>query len=519
MPISGDGRMRDACLFSDPLHVEDAGEGVATALSERLGRDVRLVRTRKETERPYGGAAYGGFGDVAPLLIVNQASLDALNARLAWPVEMSRFRPNVVVAGAEAFAEDGWAELSIGTQVFEVIEPCVRCVLTTIDPETGRRDHGQQPLRSLSEFRADDGGGIHFGVYARPVSTGEIAQGDGVKARSHPEPRHYAVGKPGIALPDDRHLLRIVETEGAADQARHIWLRFEDRTWGAPIQPGQFITLRVPQPDGSEAIRSFTISARRHEDRELRVSVRQQGHGGVSDFLVNEACVGDTLWTSGIHGDFTFDTREQAALFLSAGSGVTPFLAMLSGREDMRDTVHIHVDRNQARAIGYEELQAAQKAQAGYKLSLRWSAQDGRLGIPQLAAIPGVAERKVWLCGPEGFVEQTRALLTQLNVPDAHVHTETFSRPETGAETGQTFMVSLDGAAPVAVDGGIPLLRALRAAGITLPSSCEVGSCGTCRLRLVEGECHSAGTTDDKTAILPCTSFARSDLVLARFEE
>src|SRR5438477_7830 len=83
-------------------------------------------------------------------------TLDDLNSRLARPVPMTSFRPNLVVAGAEAFAEDQWRRLRIGEVMFEVAKPCTRCIFTTVDPERGEKSADREPLLTLAKYRRFD---------------------------------------------------------------------------------------------------------------------------------------------------------------------------------------------------------------------------------------------------------------------------------------------------------------------------------------------------------------------------
>lgn len=92
------------------------------------------------------------FADGYPFLIIGESSLDELNSRLEKPLPMNRFRPNFVVSDAVAFAEDNWKKIKIGNVVFYLVKPCDRCVITTIDQETGVSD-GKEPLKTLASFR------------------------------------------------------------------------------------------------------------------------------------------------------------------------------------------------------------------------------------------------------------------------------------------------------------------------------------------------------------------------------
>jgi uncharacterized protein YcbX len=123
------------------------------------------------------------FADAYPFLIGNTASLAALNDWLQQdgeePVPMTRFRPNVVVEGAGPWDEDGWAgrRLRVGEAELEAAGPCDRCVVTTIDQETGEK--GRQPLKMLGRHRNFDQG-LMFGLHLLTVRPGRIAVGDEV---------------------------------------------------------------------------------------------------------------------------------------------------------------------------------------------------------------------------------------------------------------------------------------------------------------------------------------------------
>lgn len=126
--------------------------------SDALQIDCRLALMPDETRRKvnYFYAVHAddavSFADGYPFLLANENSLADLNARLENPVLMNRFRPNFVVSGADAFAEDGWKQIKIGATIFHVVKPCARCVITTIDQATGEKQ-GIEPLKTLAKFR------------------------------------------------------------------------------------------------------------------------------------------------------------------------------------------------------------------------------------------------------------------------------------------------------------------------------------------------------------------------------
>ncbi len=102
------------------------------------------------------------FADGFPLLLIGQASLDDLSHRVGRPLEMLRFRPNLVIEGSAAFAEDQWKRIRIGEVEFRLVKPCSRCILTTIDPQSGQRSDDREPLTTLKTYR-QQGGDVLFG--------------------------------------------------------------------------------------------------------------------------------------------------------------------------------------------------------------------------------------------------------------------------------------------------------------------------------------------------------------------
>ncbi|RLA40410.1 MAG: MOSC domain-containing protein [Gammaproteobacteria bacterium] len=152
-------------VWGDKVTALDSGDEAAAWLAERLYVDCRLVYMPDDGIRPVDGnyASAGetvGFADAFPLLLISRASLDDLNHRMEIPVPMNRFRPNLVVTGCEAFAEDSWKRIRIGEVEFDVAKPCDRCVMPSIDQATGEKDKNIN--RVLASFRRRDGK-IYFG--------------------------------------------------------------------------------------------------------------------------------------------------------------------------------------------------------------------------------------------------------------------------------------------------------------------------------------------------------------------
>lgn len=117
------------------------------------------------------------FADAFPFLLISQASLDDLNSRLAEPVPMNRFRPNLVLEGCNAYEEDTWAALRIGTVGFRVAKPCSRCTVETVNRETSIR--ASELILTLGSYRTT-GGKICFGQNLTHQAEGILVVGDEV---------------------------------------------------------------------------------------------------------------------------------------------------------------------------------------------------------------------------------------------------------------------------------------------------------------------------------------------------
>jgi uncharacterized protein YcbX len=151
--------------------------------SERMNIEVRLVYFPEENARPVDPTykvndEHVGLADTYPFLVIGQSSLNDLNTRLETSVPMNRFRPNLVIVGADPYAEDTWRDFSIGTARFVGVKPCARCVLTTVNQDTGEKTNNE-PLKTLSKYRLRNNK-IYFGQNAVTLDLQHIAIGDPV---------------------------------------------------------------------------------------------------------------------------------------------------------------------------------------------------------------------------------------------------------------------------------------------------------------------------------------------------
>ena len=168
-------------VWEDSVVALDAGSEAADWLTERLGRPCKLVYMAEDVHRYVDGlyAREGetvSFADGFPVLLISQASLDDLNSRLDTPVPMNRFRPNLVVQGCEAFAEDNWRRIRISSVEFTVAKACARCAVPSIDQATAVKN--SEILQVLAGYRRADNRQVYFGQNLVYAGGGELSVGD-----------------------------------------------------------------------------------------------------------------------------------------------------------------------------------------------------------------------------------------------------------------------------------------------------------------------------------------------------
>lgn len=181
----------EACevtIWRDTVSATDLGPEAAAWLTGYLGQPARLVTLSPAFRRPVRGSVapdpdQAAFSDAFPVLLISEASLEDLNQRLDPAIAglpMDRFRPNLVVRGCAAYAEDVWRRIRIGDIVLRAAGPCGRCVVTTTDQQT--LDRGKEPLRTLAQYRRGPQGEVYFGQnYVHETKSGSLRVGDAVE--------------------------------------------------------------------------------------------------------------------------------------------------------------------------------------------------------------------------------------------------------------------------------------------------------------------------------------------------
>lgn len=152
-------------VWGDECEAVFVSKEVDLWFSNALGRKCHLVYMPDVSKRlvdtdfaPNGEIV--SFADGYPFLVIGQASLDLLNQKLEAPIDMLRFRPNLVFSGGTPHIEDDWKKIQIGDIKFMGVKPCARCAVPNINPQTAEKEN--EPTQTLKKYR-QNGTKILFG--------------------------------------------------------------------------------------------------------------------------------------------------------------------------------------------------------------------------------------------------------------------------------------------------------------------------------------------------------------------
>ncbi len=273
---------------------------------------------------------------------------------------------------------------------------------------------------------------------------------------------------------------RVVEVRPETRDAATLVLR-PGRGWRGHTA-GQYVRIGV-DVDGVRQWRSYSLTGPARADGLITVTVKAIPDGVVSNHLVRRARPGLVVQLDQAAGEFVLPAAPPAkALFLTAGSGITPVMGMLRSTP-LPDAVLVHCAPTRDDVVFGAELRAL--AAAGrVRLVERHTDTDGMLGVEELGAlVPDLAERETWACGPTGMLDALEAHWGGLGLA-GRLHTERFrARVVAGGEGGT---VSFGGTV-VEAGAATTLLDAGEGAGVLMPSGCRMGICFGCVLPLRSG--------------------------------
>jgi ferredoxin-NADP reductase len=293
--------------------------------------------------------------------------------------------------------------------------------------------------------------------------------------------------------------------------------------WGfsADYQPGQYVGIGL-SVDGRWHWRSYSLtSIPQRNDKHITITVKATPEGFLSTHLVSGVKPGTIVRLAAPKGDFALpDPPPPKILFVSAGSGITPLMAILRSlraRGQRPDILHIHSAPSADSVIFHDELRELETEQPGYRLHLQLTESDGHLDFGDLdRLVSDWQDRPTWACGPTAMLDTVEKVWGDAGLRD-DLHMERFSiaRTDKGGEGGTvTFSISDKS---IEIDGATSLLEAGEKVGIQMPFGCRMGICQTCVLPLESGHIRDFRSGDEHgegDRINTCISTASGDCTI-----
>lgn len=323
------------------------------------------------------------------------------------------------------------------------------------------------------------------------------------------------------------------------DTADIVTFTFRNEGGAFQFLPGQAVALDLPMPAG-KATRTFTISSAPLGTAELSVTVKAAPDAYATRWMHDHLVVGDTITARGPFGQFSLAHRfGRPVLLIGGGSGFTPMMSMLRwlyARGETADVTVVQVARRVEDLLYEKELARIAADMPSLKLfevvaepgpGESWHGYRGRPDRAMLRSmVPDASRREAYCCGPQGFMDQIKRCLVAEGLSPEHFHTESFgiTAPKANpadkpAQQGKGHKVTMRGRT-FEVTPDHPLSAALAGENIRVPTGCGAGQCGTCKLRLVDGEVEmrqDGGLSDQEVAqglILACCSTAKGPITL-----
>jgi vanillate O-demethylase ferredoxin subunit len=323
-------------------------------------------------------------------------------------------------------------------------------------------------------------------------------------------------GETAMSAGTDTIEVQITDVSAAADDTRAFWLARTDGAALPAYAPGSHIDVHLP----GGLVRQYSLCGADACAPVYRIAVkREPASRGGSAWLHSAAQVGTRLRIGTPRNAFALSDMADRHLLIAGGIGVTPILSMAYALAVSRKPYTLaYFARGDASVVlraEFERLPLA--AHARIHAGLSPAATRDCVGSLLSAAVPGT---HLYVCGPQAFMEMTVGLARNL-LGEQCVHQESFGPAALAAGDEREFAVRLEGRSnAIPVPAGKTVLACLREAGFEIASSCEVGVCGTCMMRVLAGEPDHRDTylTDDEraagTCILPCVSRSKSPVLV-----
>ncbi|GIE85771.1 ferredoxin--NADP reductase [Actinoplanes regularis] len=319
------------------------------------------------------------------------------------------------------------------------------------------------------------------------------------------------------------HRLRVTEVVAETADAHSLVLTVPPQLAAAfAYQPGQYLTVLVPQDDGSVA-RCYSLSSSPHTDIDLKITIKRVRDGHASNWICDHVRTGDELELLPPAGEFTPGSLDDDLLLLAGGSGITPMMAIIKSvlADGNGRLTLVYANRDTPSIIFAAELAELVRRHGDRLTVTHWL--DSERGAPDPAALAAlVVEARAgtpYVCGPEPFVAVAREALRQAGVPEDRVRVERFELEQV-TTMDATLEVELDGQTHrLPWTAGKRMLDVVIEAGLNPPFSCRQGHCGACACRLLSGKVEMLNNEileEEDFAegyVLACQSVARSENV------
>ncbi|WP_405135015.1 ferredoxin reductase [Nocardia sp. NBC_01388] len=304
--------------------------------------------------------------------------------------------------------------------------------------------------------------------------------------------------------------------------------------WGFDFKfsPGQYIGIGV-LVEGRWHWRSYSLTcppdwtggglgdeSQHKAKRLISIAVKAMPEGFLSSHLVNGVAVGSVVRLAAPQGGFVLPEPPPAkVLFLTAGSGITPVMAMLrtmDRRGVVPDVVHVHSSRTADDVMFGNELRELHDRHPSFTADLHFTGEHGKFALAELdERVPDWRERDTWACGPIGMLDEIEKHWAAAGILD-QLHVERFEIERSATGEGGTVTFARGGRS-LEVDGATTLLQAGESAGVQMPFGCRMGICQTCVVTVTEGHVRDLRNGNERRAgdkVQTCISAAAGDCTL-----
>jgi ferredoxin-NADP reductase len=301
-------------------------------------------------------------------------------------------------------------------------------------------------------------------------------------------------------------------------------------------RPGQFLTFHWTV-DGQRVPRSYTISSSPIHENYVEITPKRMEDGCVSVFLNEQAKPGLRVEASGPYGRFYFDeTLHKTIVLIAAGSGITPMISMVSYIDDLKLTnpvTLLYCVRTRADIIFENELVRLRKSLPSFRYEVclsrpdpTWKGRSGRLTQEFVSQhVTDLDSPTFFLCGPNGFMDCARQILSTLGIDEDRILQESFGESKRSTELRPSEIRTVETVVfihsqKVCQGAGSTLLELAEKNGVQIPNGCRQGLCGACSTRVVSGtvqmDIETGLTSEQKNAgyVLPCVSRAKGTVVV-----